>query len=653
MLSRRRIASAALLSGIVLGGARSHHAEPPIVQPNPNTVRAGVMRDNVLTVALEAKLATYEIDGPSHPSIEIEAFAEPGKPPLIPGPLIRAPVGTEVDFSIHNSLNVPLTFLVPTTMHGGPDRFDAMDSVVIAAGAIGHLRTRPTAPGNFIYRGTTPAAEKRFRHMNGILAGAFVVDTVGAAAAANDRVLVFMAAPDVATRTYLDTVSPARYRGAPREAQTINGLSWPNTERIRASVGDSVHWRLLNASELPHPMHLHGFYYRVDDFSGPEADLYGRPSPKAMVVTQLMPEFSTMSMTWSPNRAGNWLFHCHFAVHLRPDSLSAAADDPYHRDMVGMVLGTIVAPRSGVTAAGNATPARQLRLVATAKEPQTIGRFPFEKPARTNDSVPPMHFTLEEHGRRVDTHTDLSPELDLVRGEPVAITIVNHLPEATSVHWHGIEVQDSYADGVPGFSGNGTHLTPAIAPGDSFVARFTPPRAGTFMYHAHIDEIREQLAGLEGTLVVREPGVASSPDDHVFFFKEVSTSRVKKFEMNGQANPDIVVLHAGVPARLRILNLNTNFFAPIFVLGSEADSAAGPNRSSLAEWKLVAKDGFDLPEAEQSLRTARQVIGIGETYDFQYTPRARGKLRLEIWSSYEPERLVGPRLLMTVPFRVE
>ena len=69
-----------------------------------------------------------------------------------------------------------------------------------------------------------------------------------------------------------------------------------------------------------------------------------------------------------------------------------------------------------------------------------------------------MRFVLEEHGRRTDTGRDFSPEIDLTRGEPVSITIVNHLAEPTSVHWHGIEVEDSYVDGVPGFSGAGTRL---------------------------------------------------------------------------------------------------------------------------------------------------------------------------------------------------
>jgi FtsP/CotA-like multicopper oxidase with cupredoxin domain len=62
----------------------------------------------------------------------------------------------------------------------------------------------------------------------------------------------------------------------------------------------------------------------------------------------------------------------------------------------------------------------------------------------------------------------------LKRGEPVEITLVNNLPEATAIHWHGMEL-DSYYDGVHGFGGMGLRVTPLVEPGDSFVVRFTPP----------------------------------------------------------------------------------------------------------------------------------------------------------------------------------
>ena len=81
------------------------------------------------------------------------------------------------------------------------------------------------------------------------------------------------------------------------------------------------------------------------------------------------------------------------------------------------------------------------------------------------------------------------PTLVLRRGEPVEIALLNQLPEATAVHWHGIEL-DSYFNGVGAWSGIGDRLAPLVAPGDSFIARMTPPRAGTFIYHTHAHEAR-------------------------------------------------------------------------------------------------------------------------------------------------------------------
>jgi manganese oxidase len=262
-----------------------------------------------------------------------------------------------------------------------------------------------------------------------------------------------------------------------------------------------------------------------------------------------------------------------------------------------------------------------------------------------------MRFILEERGTRVDTKRAMSPELDLVRGEPVSIMVVNHLDEPTSVHWHGIEVQDSYVDGVPGVSGQGTRLAPEIAPGDSFEAHFTPPRSGTFMYHAHMDEVREQQGGLEGAIVVRDRNASPDPDDHVFFLKgnHLYTGKYPA-EMNGMVNPDTIVIHAGRPARFRLINLATTNVVPIFALTARPDSALDLDRDTmLVNWRPVAKDGYDLPPASRAPRPASQVISIGETYDFEFTPSKKGMLRLEVRGTGQPSLPLKVR----VPIRVE
>lgn len=644
----------ALGAGGLLIATTAPPRAPQSVQANPNTRAAGVLHDGVLTVTLEAKRSLWRFAA-GHPAMTIAAFSEPGKPPLMPGPFIRVPAGTEIRLTIRNSLAMPLTFVIPVAMHGGPEGVNAMDSVVVSPGASGTLTTRAEVAGNYVYRGQLPDGVTKVSRIAGMLAGAVVVDTARTAARPRDRVFVIMATEDSVSAVCDDsaTVNPLTECRGRRFMYTINGTQWPNTERIHATVGDSLHWRVINASLQVHPMHLHGFYYRVDSYTGSDAAAYGEPAPGQMVVTQLVAPLSSMSMTWSPDRPGNWLFHCHFALHNTSYALMAAHDDPDMRDMVGLVIGTFVAPRPGVVAAGSPPAMRHLRLVAErGAAGATKGR----------DNLPEMHFVLEERDRRVDTHVDWSPEIDLVRGEPVAITIVNHLDEPTSVHWHGIEVEDSYMDGAPGFSGAGNHLTPAIAPGDSFVARFAPPRSGSFMYHAHVDEMLEEEAGLEGALIVHDSKSSAAPEDHVIFLKGDFGNREHPLEINGQPNPDTLVLHVGRPARFRLMNLSTAVAttAPLFSLTERPDSAVAiVVDTKLVRWQPVAKDGFDLPAAEQTPTPARAVVSTGETYDFDYTPQRPGPMQLEVRSTSGEIRLEVKsnkpphRLYIRVPIRVE
>jgi FtsP/CotA-like multicopper oxidase with cupredoxin domain len=90
------------------------------------------------------------------------------------------------------------------------------------------------------------------------------------------------------------------------------------------------------------------------------------------------------------------------------------------------------------------------------------------------------------------------PVLRVKRGEEVRVRLVNDLPEATTLHWHGVRLPNAM-DGVP-------HLTqPPVAPGASFDYRFPAPDAGTFWYHPHLYASEQLERGLYGALIVDEP----------------------------------------------------------------------------------------------------------------------------------------------------
>lgn len=89
------------------------------------------------------------------------------------------------------------------------------------------------------------------------------------------------------------------------------------------------------------------------------------------------------------------------------------------------------------------------------------------------------------------------PELRLKQGERLLRRLVNDLPQATSVHWHGVRVPNAM-DGVPGMTQE------AVLPGGQFTYDFTPPDAGTYWYHAHNQSIEQVARGLYGLLIVDE-----------------------------------------------------------------------------------------------------------------------------------------------------
>ena len=91
--------------------------------------------------------------------------------------------------------------------------------------------------------------------------------------------------------------------------------------------------------------------------------------------------------------------------------------------------------------------------------------------------------------------TTPGPLIECVEGDTVRIYVTNKLPEATSVHWHGVFLPNGM-DGVAGLS------QVAIAAGKTFKYEFKMVKAGTFMYHPHFDEMTQIALGMVGMIVV-------------------------------------------------------------------------------------------------------------------------------------------------------
>jgi FtsP/CotA-like multicopper oxidase with cupredoxin domain len=89
------------------------------------------------------------------------------------------------------------------------------------------------------------------------------------------------------------------------------------------------------------------------------------------------------------------------------------------------------------------------------------------------------------------------PTLRLRLGETLRVRFENQLPQASTIHWHGVRVPNAM-DGVPGVT------QPPVEPGQSFVYEFTPKDAGTFWFHPHLRSSEQVERGLYGVLVVED-----------------------------------------------------------------------------------------------------------------------------------------------------
>ena len=619
-------------AGAVAQPATCDQSAPPRLEravPNDNRTPAGELRDGVLTLRLAAQRVAWQPDGPGGCRAEVYAFAEEGGAAHIPGPLIRVPVGTEVRVIIRSAL--PDTFWV----RGLHDRTGTeIESVEVAPGETSEVRFHAATAGTFFYwtafarRGPNwpPSSE------HGSLLGGLIVDPTNGAT--DDRVFVI-------TRW-------TNRRGSPDdgfESNAINGRSWPHTERLTLVQHQPVRWRVINATNDAHAMHLHGFYFVVTSRGGPVSDQLYDSERRELSVTEIMGPGRTVALQWTPETPGNWIFHCHLVRHMsvaqRLDRARRGGHDhpPPARGnhaidgMAGLIVGVTVRPAGRGEAAATTAP-RRIRLFANAR-PNVFG------------DRPGFGFVVQEDEREPAADSIRIPGTPLLleRGKPVAITIVNRLTHAISVHWHGIELE-SYFDGVADWSGVPGRTAPAIAPNDSFVARFAPPRAGTFIYHVHLEAQDDLASGLYGPLLVFAPGQPFDPEkDRVFVLSHPGPGSIRGNEkppfVNGMNAPDSVELTSGQTYRFRFIGISANDLYTVRLLGGE----------KMVDWRPVARHGADLSPSQTAPVPANETLGPGTTLDVEFTPTATGQTVLEV-DVVMANRGVPARTPTLVPIRV-
>ncbi len=167
---------------------------------------------------------------------EVAAFTETGRAPEIPAPLIRVPTGTIIKASIENRLTDSTIAIHGLLTH--PAVGD--DSLMLHPGESKEVTFAAGAPGTYLYYAVL-GKHSSYRSRT----------TSGSNSPAPSSWIGGRLAPDriFMINIWGSTIDSTSYQNA----LAINGRSWPYTERIQTTVGDSIRWRVINGSPARTP----------------------------------------------------------------------------------------------------------------------------------------------------------------------------------------------------------------------------------------------------------------------------------------------------------------------------------------------------------------------------------------------------------------
>src|SRR5215471_12832983 len=173
-------------------------------------------------------------------------------------------------------------------------------------------------------------------------------------------------------------------------------------------------------------------------------------------------------------------------------------------------------------------------------------------------------------------------------GDRLIVHFTNHLPQPTTVHWHGIRVPIQM-DGVPDVS------QPAVQTDGNFTYDFVVPDAGLYWYHPHVMSAAQVGFGLYGALLVEDPteqvGVA---DETVIVLSDIGINGRGELDspdsggstgmafgreggyvlVNGKVRPQLV-MRSGAPQRWRVVNTAKSRFFQIDLDGQKITRIGG------------------------------------------------------------------------------
>jgi len=226
------------------------------------------------------------------------------------------------------------------------------------------------------------------------------------------------------------------------------------------------------------------------------------------------------------------------------------------------------------------------------------------------------------------------PTIEAVEGDRVRLLVTNRLPEATSIHWHGILLPNGM-DGVSGLNQR------EIRPGETYAYEFTLRQHGTHMYHPHADEMLQMALGMMGMLVIHPREAEDPAIDREFavllheFAVHPGTYRpdpsimtdFNLFTFNGRVFPgtEPLVVRTGQRVRIRIGNLSMDDH-PIHIHGHT--------------FRVTGTDGGPIPPSAQ-WPEATVLVPVGSTRDIEFVADNPGDWAFHCHKSHHTMNAMG------------
>ena len=187
------------------------------------------------------------------------------------------------------------------------------------------------------------------------------------------------------------------------------------------------------------------------------------------------------------------------------------------------------------------------------------------------------------------------PTIRVNQGDKVRAIFKNNLQESTGVHFHGVEFDDFFMDGVPFVTQK------PIIPGESFTYEFTAVNPGSLMYHSHHNATDQVGRGLLGAFIVDPPEPQAAYDREYVW---ISNDTLGGFTINGHGFPAVVPVLAAVGERVLIRFMNEGLMMhPWHLHGYSMD--------------VIARDGIPLGSARFKADTI--AVNPGERWDVVVT----------------------------------